>query len=184
MSDWDVKVPDSPEPIIGWRLWRIVHWEYVEPDHHIVSRLVSWTDSDIWDLKRPTRAECSASRHFLHPVQIVPSRTCACGLYAWRTIHDALAYLGQDSYACYYHWVFGQVALFGTVIEHKYGYRAQWAKPVAVVTSSDLRGASCGYSLPEDLPVVPIRELGVDRTVEDTLVAFAENTAFCNTWVD
>ena len=49
------------------------------------------------------------------------------GVHAWRSSHDALHY-GMNNVPGM---VVGRVALWGTVVEHERGYRAQYAKPLS-----------------------------------------------------
>lgn len=98
--------PDLATPIIGWRLWNV-------DDEGIRSYSCS---AIMWPKKQPMKAICLNQS----PSQHIPSRSCSCGIYAMRT-PETLIPSGA---------ILAQVALWGRVLKHKDGYRAQYAYPV------------------------------------------------------
>jgi hypothetical protein len=60
-----------------------------------------------------------------------PEEECSCGIYAAKTFQD-LVKLGYSDYE-----VFGEVHLWGFVVEHRLGYRGQFAYPKAFAVSID-----------------------------------------------
>lgn len=102
----------SVEPVEGWRAWRL------RRDGRGELSLVPAFHGVDWPPRQAVRAECQihGRRHR------APERKCSCGLYA---IPDA-ALIGSISDGL---GVVGQVSLWGRVVEHEYGYRAEFAYP-------------------------------------------------------
>jgi hypothetical protein len=101
-------------PILGWRLWRTT------PD----GTLMSVYKNVLWPAGIPLRA--------------VPKNPDE-GVYALKdpTKLDGLVYtLTADQSGM----VVGQVALWGTVIEHEHGYRAQYAYPALINLAPPMPG--------------------------------------------
>lgn len=57
-----------------------------------------------------------------------PSKGCSCGIYAHSTEDRVKEYVANDN------WAWGEVSLWGQVIQHTQGYRAQFAYPKALTT--------------------------------------------------
>lgn len=116
------------EPIIGWRWWWIPNGS---------ERLTTGQPSIQWEPRQPFVAEHQrrpATPLHDSPVCTDPPCDGTCGIYAWKdqaTLIDAGRRLFRaDRY------VFGPVYLWGRVIEHQRGYRAQFAYPKAIVCST------------------------------------------------
>ena len=111
-----VKIPDFISPIVGYRVW---HWN---------ANGLKSLNGEPWLPGRPVEARCRvapASRHvrIADSANEVPDRHCTCGVYAAKNI-EQLRQLGYSGYgAC------GEVHLWGTVVEHTLGWRAQFAYP-------------------------------------------------------
>lgn len=132
--------------VLGWRVWRAAS-----------DRLESFVFDTVWPQRRPLRAECpmrskstpviarksgleaagepsGVTLHDHH--EHAPALACRCGVYAAVDRADLPATSFDRR------WI-GPVALWGTVIEHKRGYRASHAYPLAleeVAPSSVLDG--------------------------------------------
>jgi len=107
-------------PLIAYRSWKIVLG---------TGLLHSTGVQGSWPAVTPFPARCS----YLHLTGgIAPHPGCACGWYAMRKpipgIHEALGP------------VYGEVALWGKVIAHEYGYRAEYAWPIRVFFSVPMPG--------------------------------------------
>lgn len=101
------------EPVIGWRAWRL------QPtiDGYVLRSLTQ--DEDPWPRRSPFHAHCL--RHVNHGP--APGVSCVCGIYAWKEPSQLRgAARARPS-------VVGTVALWGRVIEHDGGYRAEHAYP-------------------------------------------------------
>ncbi len=99
-----------PEAVDAWRAWAIV-----ELDGAL--RLSSLTRPERWDPRTPVTAICR------HPTHLRPRRFCTCGVYAVPR-PELLAGLGPIAGG-----VIGQVSLWGRVVEHERGLRAEAAYP-------------------------------------------------------
>lgn len=138
-------VPDYCEPLIGWRCWVV---------RVRTSRLVSRQQT--WEPYEPLTAEhrengygpaaggslrCPGS-----PCDLKTRHGKGCGVYAFksegvlrneRSRHPPLlANLTTTGE------VIGRVALWGTIVEHEHGYRAQYAYPLEFVYANGCDGAS------------------------------------------
>lgn len=110
------------EPILAYRAWRIG-----------VSKLLSCLCDCYW--KPRERMDASCNRNGIHAY--VPAWECRCGFYAYKS-EAALAAsdytdMGNDPTVC------GRVALWGRVIDHDLGYRAQHAYPQVLYLRGDQR---------------------------------------------
>ena len=120
-------VPDFISPIVGYRVWQ---WD--------ATGLRSLNGGK-WFAHQPLSAVCRAevcssiaglskSRH--NPAES-PSFSCTCGVYAARTM-EHLRQCGYRKLA-----VHGEVYLWGTVVEHERGWRAQFAYPKVIFLAAD-----------------------------------------------
>jgi hypothetical protein len=103
---------------IGWRAWRVV-------EHEDEVRLASVIYDVVWPADGLLSATCSKGHD-------APDFDCACGIYAAKRLELALPYrIGRDDRRTLGR-VVGLVALSGDVIEHRDGWRASHARPLAV----------------------------------------------------
>ncbi|MDL5157584.1 hypothetical protein [Actinomycetospora termitidis] len=104
-------VPDLAEPVAGWRVWDLA-------ETREGPLLVSPLRPVFWPPRRPMTATCSRG------CAPSPSLPCRCGLYAM----DELPRLHRESRG--QGRVVGCTALWGRVVEHAHGFRAQFAYPL------------------------------------------------------
>jgi hypothetical protein len=122
-----VKIPDLISPIIGCRVWQ---WD--------TAGLKS-VCGEPWHPGQSLAARCRAAdcRAFLGRGENAdfahepPQTDCTCGIYAAKTLHH-LCSAGYERYG-----IHGEVYLWGTVVEHELGYRAQFAYPKNFVLPPD-----------------------------------------------
>lgn len=112
----DTLVPPGPEtltePVLAWRTWTLNG----SPDGAEVRLLPLFGDGRPWPVRGPARASCvRRGRHR------VPGLECTCGLYATHGL-DALRHSRDPA-------VLGTVALWGRIVEHATGFRAEYAYP-------------------------------------------------------
>jgi hypothetical protein len=112
-------VPDSATPIAGWRVWTVI-------DRGRGPELLSPVRPVPWVHRAPTTATCAAG------CRACPSAECSCGLYAT----DVLAPLAL---ACRRGaTVLGCTALWGRVVEHTDGWRAEHGYPLVLIVMSGI----------------------------------------------
>lgn len=124
-------------PLVGFRAWdsaneQLAHRltpfspvRYTPTNFHLGSIGVGHCN---WKLRGPMpRAECKVSGDNAvnpHSSQETPGFNCSCGYYACKTLNTA----GHQGGA-----VKGAVLLWGKVIEHDDGYRAEYAQIIALL---------------------------------------------------
>ncbi len=128
-------VPDYISPIVGYRVWE---WD--------AAGLKS-LNGEKWFAHQPLSAACRAdafgsvaglSKSAHNPAEM-PNYSCSCGVYAAKTV-EHLRQCGYKKFG-----VHGEVYLWGTVIEHERGWRAQFAYPKTLFLAAD----AIPFSLPE-----------------------------------
>lgn len=150
---WNPAHPPAPirtaEPILGWRAWRL-HATPAGP------RLVPTTPRPEWPPGEAIRASCTGAHERLYlvfnpdlaPTHRSPEPGCTCGVHA---VKDPRR-LARGAHLA---GVVGRVAMWGRVIEHTKGWRAEFAYP------SRLR-LICAWCLPRRrFPGTPARVLEV-----------------------
>ncbi len=124
-------VPDYISSIISYRVWR---WD--------AAGLRS-LNGESWQPGKPLEAGCKVSEFALlrghayapHSPHDAPQITCTCGIYASKSLEHLPKY-GLERAR-----IHGQVSLWGTVVEHQFGWRAEYAYPKSF------------FLLPEILPL-------------------------------
>jgi hypothetical protein len=131
--------PGVPELVVGaWRGYRV--WR-ISGD-----RLTGWWYTDYVWAPGAAEASCDARRWTLrgrrarHPGLAAPQRGCACGLYALQEPWDFAGYLPTRHFGVSdeANAVVGVVAGWGRAFRGKRGWRAQFARPVALYWTPDL----------------------------------------------
>jgi preprotein translocase subunit YajC len=120
-------VPDYISPIVGYRVWQ---WD--------ATGLRS-LNGEKWFAHQPLSAVCRADAcgsiaglsNATHNPAELPHFSCTCGVYAARTME----HLRQCGYKR--SGVHGEVYLWGTVVEHERGWRAQFAYPKTLFLAAD-----------------------------------------------
>jgi hypothetical protein len=112
-------IPDYISPIVAHRVWR---WD---------ERGLRSLNGELWFPGQHLEARCRvapAARHMTDAINEVPNRKCTCGA-AKNSEH--LRQIGYaDGGAC------GEVYLWGRVVEHSLGWRAQFAYPKSLFLSA------------------------------------------------
>jgi hypothetical protein len=114
-----MNVPDFISPIVGYRVWqwdaaglRSLNDEPWSPGRRIVA-----------GCRAASRGSIGARAEATHDLHEAPQADCTCGVYASKS----LEHLRTTGYARY--GIHGEVSLWGTVVEHEHGWRAQFAYP-------------------------------------------------------
>ena len=107
-----MRVPDYISPVVAYRAWQL--------DAYGLRSL----SGEPWHPGRSLAAACRASvRGTAHDVHDAPQMNCTCGIYAAKS-HADLRTAGYAGFG-----IHGEVYLWGTVVEHELGWRAQYACP-------------------------------------------------------
>lgn len=128
-----VVAPDYVRPVVGWRTWLVVQ-------ENGALRLRSVAFKTVWQPCRELTARCEQGRRFRWRLRRkaphdAPSASCQCGIYAVPDVVQLSSYLTlYDDPFCssVVHRVFGQVSLWGSVVEAESGWRASHAYPARI----------------------------------------------------
>jgi hypothetical protein len=123
-----VSIPDYISPIVGYRVWT---WD---------TKGFKSLCGERWHPNQSLAARCRASavvgtiasRVEGHDSHDAPQVNCTCGIYAVKTLHHFRS-AGYERYG-----VHGEVYLWGTVVEHELGWRAQFAYPKSLVLPPEM----------------------------------------------
>jgi hypothetical protein len=142
MSSTELVVPDSVEPVIGWRCWGY------DPGRGLHSPLQGLA----WPAREAVTAKCDVEGQYAHAVMTfstsanpsppkeheAPHAYCNCGIHAAASISQAITDYGQNGFT-----LCGTVKLWGRVVEGIYGWRGEKAYPdqLWVLSESAERGA-------------------------------------------
>jgi hypothetical protein len=124
------------EPILAWRSWRLRS----DPDRGVVEPVLeSCVYGDPWVPRVAFAATCAGHR--------APAGVCACGIYALTTRETALEWARWAQSALPNPIVIGRVQLWGRVLQHSAGYRAELAYPyeLEVLAGAALDEAEAGH---------------------------------------
>jgi preprotein translocase subunit YajC len=142
-------VPDYIFPLVGYRVWQ---WDAAG---------LNSLNGERWVSHQPFSAICRAnasgsiaglSKAKHNPAES-PCFNCTCGVYAAKTI-EHLRQCGYKRFG-----VHGEVYLWGTVVEHERGWRAQFAYPKTLFLAAD----TIPFSLSEiDARLQTLTEFGTD----------------------
>jgi hypothetical protein len=142
-------VPDYISPLVGYRVWQ---WDAIG---------LRSLNGERWFAHQPLSAVCRAdvcgsiaglSKSTHNPAEL-PSFGCSCGVYAAKTV--------EHLYQCGYKTlgVHGDVYLWGTVVEHERGWRAQFAYPKTLFLAAE----TIPFSLSEiNARLTTLAEFGTD----------------------
>jgi len=126
-----VDAPDYADALIGWRVWLVV-------ETAAGLRLGSVIHDHVWEPGVPATAVCR-ERH------AAPDPACTCGIHAAHEPATALPYLRGRNDPGTIGRVLGRVLLWGTVVEHEQGWRAQHARPFELWLPPQLDGLESAY---------------------------------------
>jgi len=136
-----MKIPDYISPIIGYRAWQF--------DGNNLRSL----NGQPWSPGKALVGSCRrpSADH------TVPRQDCSCGVYAFKASRRAQGYCLAASIAAYsarglgcLAYLHGEVTLWGTIVEHEDGWRAEFAYPQTIVIS--LQGFRTLSFAPQSFP--------------------------------
>lgn len=124
------------ETLQGWRIWRVLPFERLDGTRTVrLCAVGTYGIPKLWEPRRPIVAVCSSftSDHE------APWVDHECGIWALKREEDArrrMVSWMQTQGGEPLGWACGQVSLWGRVIEHEHGWRAQYAYPYAITVES------------------------------------------------
>lgn len=118
----NTRVPDAFTPVVGFRRFGIPWPPTCKHNDYLIQRGHRWTAAG------PTVAECKAPGPSPHCSRSTPSQECACGLYAWMSLEEALGY---HEITTLMGWVLASVVGWGRVFFDEDFWRAERAQLVA-----------------------------------------------------
>lgn len=138
-------IPDYCEPLIGYRVWTVT------PDHRLraLSMGTFWTPYQREEARHASSTWFSNADPPVDDTACFRSGLCAnCGIYALKSMDDAIAMMSDLLSPFAY--VVGRVALWGRVVVHTHGYRAQYAYPQTILGAQDCDGPAiaANYGIP------------------------------------
>jgi len=125
-----VTVPDYIMPVVGYRVWS---WDAIG---------LKSLNGELWMPGQRLSAACRRLAGRAEDglaVHDAPQTDCTCGVYAAKSL-DCLRALGYMRYGS----IYGELYLWGTVVEHQLGWRAQFAYPKKLVLPIDTVPLSVG----------------------------------------
>lgn len=157
-----MQIPDFAHYLTGWRVWRVQqHWTdlpavrmkplkaiptpetTIEWEQTVVrtlrARLRSMVMEQLWPERAIMQARCEWHQG------VAPARHCSCGLYAAKTLPALAVVLRQVFDERLTDWqrtlAVGRVALWGQVVEHEHGWRAEFGRPLEVWVLDEARAS-------------------------------------------
>lgn len=124
-----MNIPDFISPIVAWRVWQ---W---------AAAGLKSLNGEPWLPSKPLQAGCRVSGcgspvrspHAARPSHYAPQFHCSCGIYASKSL-DQLWRTQFWQYGS----IHGDVSLWGSLVEHEQGFRAEFAYPKALYVTSDM----------------------------------------------
>lgn len=122
-------------PLTAWRVWRVLPYRELDGRRtHRLCAIGTYGTPKVWEPLRASVAVCSgyASTH------AAPWPRHQCGLWALPTLEQAeealTKWMGFPGFVS--GWAIGRVSLWGRIVEHERGWRAQYAYPYALTVKS------------------------------------------------
>jgi hypothetical protein len=129
----------SDEAVLGWRSWRVLRFESFggQPSYRLCACGTRGIPK-VWEPLEAVRAVCSGFRS----QHEAPWPDHECGIYAYREdieadrhLHSFREALRDDESLV--GWARGRASLWGRVIEHELGWRAQYAYPYDMIVHAE-----------------------------------------------
>jgi hypothetical protein len=128
------------EPILGWRAWRVRYLDGLPEALESIAQPLGWPG------RKPMRAHCLYAwrkrrlwnHHAVSGHGTTPALEHTCGIYATRTPEQARSWSGHFGRDGQDQRVIGRVALWGRVLVHSSGWRAELAYPAEFVVPPKL----------------------------------------------
>ena len=161
---------------VGWRAWRVMPHETLGGPAS-VRLCASGTRGlpKVWEPLQAAHAVCGkfATGHD------APWPDCECGLHAYRAEKDARnhfeSFVDNGSGRAAAGWAFGRVSLWGRIVEHEHGWRAEHAYPydVTVYGPPELAETVRGLYAIDVQAAEPVARPAKEQRVADTRAQLA-----------
>jgi hypothetical protein len=130
-------------PYVGFRHWHVIGDRLYSIGPHPLDDVACPSGSALigrveWPITQLTALPCTDGP--------APAFDCTCGIYSTRDLRDPGAVWRSGPH--YANHVIGAVALWGRVVEHEWGYRAQHARPVALLEGFGVQTVADAYGVP------------------------------------
>jgi hypothetical protein len=116
------KIPDYFSPLVGWRVWNVKNGRELRS---IGSQSTFWRPGEV------LHATCTSNHttrdHIAAPP---PNRFCSCGSHSYSSMEYLLRW---EQSSVHPGMCIGQILMWGRVIEHSFGYRAEYAQLKAAI---------------------------------------------------
>lgn len=141
MNKEEIVLPDLIEPIYAWRIWQVQKINFGDNggiDYRL--RAMNFDSPGVWDSVQ--EAQCKRDTKYAHAnarCAKVPARFCSCGFYAKKNSELLIREFWYDIFwraeilRGFYAVAVGRVSLWGKIVEHEDGYRAQFAWPRSIM---------------------------------------------------
>lgn len=142
--EWEQRAPDLVEPIIGFRKWV-----------YAGGRLHPWGNGeDVWNGAHEVRATC-ASKLGGFKDHSAPGQDCHCGFNAFHEPPHEGTYLRsiRNLHSPVRECVIGAMVCRGAVEVHTQGFRAEYARPVLLAWSAEIKLHVMVEAVPVDVQV-------------------------------
>jgi len=134
-----VIVPDSPVPLVGFRIWGVVQSPSGPRLQSASSGFSGGTT--LWTPYQAFGASCLAARD----CGAAPNPAHNCGVHSFRTLDDALRWAGDIARVRPV--VIGTVRLWGKVVESVRGWRAELAYPNRLLSGPQIEPLAAAYGV-------------------------------------
>lgn len=147
-TDYTPPVPEElplsfqTEPVVGRRLWTVYDFETRSGKEPRLAPIVT-AGGGFYPTMRRMEAFCTSTHHE------APWRGCHCGIWAVKSDEN----LAKTATHYGSHQVWGEIYLWGRIIEAEIGYRAQYAYPKKLYTAREDLAAPLAalYGVPVEL---------------------------------
>lgn len=123
-------------PVEGWRLWKVATPGPGGPSPWMLGSV--GLDRHVWDapVMEARHIDANLQSHRFYGGAVFacesPDLYCHCGFWAFKQLDSLWEHCLRYSLARQELWAFGKVEMWGRLVEHQNGWRAQFVRPVEV----------------------------------------------------
>lgn len=170
-----MKVPDLSTHIVAFRYWWVTPSRSARIDFESEARERDALHSRVrWPKREKLVAVCQIVTPSVDDVVTSYNAPCDqemnnhhCGIYAYKQLFEVGEQFGMSERDFRYK-VFGEVALWGKVVVHRLGYRAQYAYPLRLFCNGNISALKAAEAY--GIPLVPmVQEKGTAMSWDDVV---------------